>query len=94
MTLPNRTNITSMHVATFKNTKLTTKVCTCYLFQYIKHKILLSLGKLCNCDMCIILNKKEILIYNNKSNKSLMKGDRSSADKMLHLHIDKKDYQL
>ena len=56
--------------------------------------MLLLLGKLYDCDMHIILNKKEILIYNNKSNKILMKGYRSSADKMWYLHIDKKDYQL
>ena len=48
----------------------------------MKHKMLLLLGKLCNYDMYIILNKKEILIYDNKSNKLVMKGNRLSVDKM------------
>ena len=51
VTLPNGTNITSTHVATLKTTKLPAKACTCHLFQNMKHKILLLLGKLCDCDM-------------------------------------------
>ena len=80
-----------MHVATLKSTKLPAKARTCHLFQNMKHKILLSLGKLCDCDMYIILTKTEILIYDNESNELMMKEVRSSLDKMWYLHLDQQD---
>ena len=93
VTLPNGTNITSTHVATLKTTKLPAKARTCHLFQHMKHKILLSLGKLCDCDMHIILTKTEILVCDNKSNKLVMKGDRTNTDKMWYLQIVNEDHQ-
>lgn len=60
VTLPNGTNITSTHIATLKCKKLPPQARTCHLFQHMKHKILLSLGKLCDCDMHTILTKTEI----------------------------------
>ena len=49
----------------------------------MKNKILILLGKLCDCGMKITLNKQEILIHkDNKSNKLVMKGVRSQLDGM------------
>ena len=94
VTLPSRTNIIPTHVAILKNTKLPIKEYTYHLLKQMKHKILLSLGKLYDCNIHILLTKNKILTYNNKSNELLMKGDRSSMHKMSYLHIDNNEHKL
>ena len=44
--------------------------------------------------MYIILTKTEILIYDNESNELMMKGVRSSSDKMWYLNLDQQDQKL
>ena len=60
----------------------------CHLFPHIKNKVLISLVKLCDCGLQVLLTKEKILVYQgDQPNKLIMQGNRSIINGMWYLQI-------